>query len=102
MEVRGLPEQIVHEIPIFKNNQSKMEWRCGSSGRAPALEDETPIPQKKKKSKKSIHLAAGCTWLTPVILATQKAEIRSVVWYRGATPGALFLAGFRNKLTRHG
>jgi hypothetical protein len=27
---------------ISKNNQSKMDWRCGSSGRAPALQVQSP------------------------------------------------------------
>jgi hypothetical protein len=34
---------------ISKNNQSKMDWRHGSSCRAPALQAQSPNPTKKKK-----------------------------------------------------
>jgi hypothetical protein len=41
-------------IPHLQNNQSKMDWRCDSSGRVPGLQvkkpsAQTPIPPKKKK-----------------------------------------------------
>jgi hypothetical protein len=35
ISVQGQPRQILHETPISKNNQSKMDWKCGSSGREP-------------------------------------------------------------------
>jgi hypothetical protein len=38
--------------PALANNQSKMEWRCGSSGRVLALQtrsSELNLPPKKKK-----------------------------------------------------
>jgi hypothetical protein len=34
---------------------------------------------KKEKKKKQNYLTAGCRWLTPVILATQEAEIRRII-----------------------
>jgi hypothetical protein len=34
-------------------------------------------------------LLARCWWLTPVILATQEAEIRRIVWFK-ASPGKQF------------
>jgi hypothetical protein len=38
------------------NNQSKMDWRCGSSGREPVLQAQSlssnSKPKKKKKKKK--------------------------------------------------
>jgi hypothetical protein len=38
---------------MSKNNQNKMDWRCGSSGRAPALQEQSlelrPQSHKKKK-----------------------------------------------------
>jgi hypothetical protein len=36
--VPGQPGQNIHDTPNSKiNNKSKMDWRCGSSGGAPAL-----------------------------------------------------------------
>jgi hypothetical protein len=68
--------------PYFQNNQSKMDWRCGSRGRAPALQTQSPdfktqTHQKKvsvrykldlkdseyKKEEESIH---------PIYLSTHK------------------------------
>jgi hypothetical protein len=48
----------VHETTFPKNNQSKMYWKCGSSGKAPALQMRNPglnpqIHQKKKKKEAS-------------------------------------------------
>jgi hypothetical protein len=40
--VCGQPQQIVHEIPHLQNIQSKIDWRCGSSCRAPALQRAKP------------------------------------------------------------
>jgi hypothetical protein len=39
--VRGQPGQTVLQIQL-QNKQSKMDWRCGSSGRAPALPARSP------------------------------------------------------------
>jgi hypothetical protein len=36
--VQGQPGPIVQETPVFKNSQSKMEQRYGSSSRTPALQ----------------------------------------------------------------
>jgi hypothetical protein len=43
--VRGQPKKIVHETPSKitrakknNNNQSKMDWRCASSGIAPIIQ----------------------------------------------------------------
>jgi hypothetical protein len=42
--------------PYFQNNQSKKDWRCGSTGKAPALHVQSPEfklqSQKKKKRKR--------------------------------------------------
>jgi hypothetical protein len=38
----------------------------------------SPRTTKKKKKKKKERQIAGCWWLTPVILATQEAEIRRI------------------------
>jgi hypothetical protein len=39
--VRGQPGQIVCKTHL-QNNQSKMDWRCDSSGGAPALQVQSP------------------------------------------------------------
>jgi hypothetical protein len=36
--VPGQPRQIVLKNSHLINNQSKLDWRCGSSGRMPALQ----------------------------------------------------------------
>jgi hypothetical protein len=35
----------------LQNNQSKVDWRCSSSGRAPAGSNPSPTKKKKKKEK---------------------------------------------------
>jgi hypothetical protein len=62
--VQGQLGQIVHETPPhLQNNQSKMDWRCGSSSRVPALPAQSPevkpssvllSPKKRERKKKSI------------------------------------------------
>jgi hypothetical protein len=53
----GQFRQAVCEIPSPKNNQSKMDWRYGSSGRTPALQVQSPEFKphfyERKKEKKS-------------------------------------------------
>jgi hypothetical protein len=52
--IQGQLRQIVHETPPanLQNNQSKMDWRCGSSGRMPTLQckalSSNPSPPPKK------------------------------------------------------
>jgi hypothetical protein len=36
--VQGQHRQIVYKRPYLQNNQSKMDWRHGSSSRVPALQ----------------------------------------------------------------
>jgi hypothetical protein len=52
VKFQGQPEQIV---PPYKNNHSKMNWRCGSSGRVPALQEQNlefkPQSGRKKGRK---------------------------------------------------
>jgi hypothetical protein len=54
--------------PHLPNNQSKMDWRCGSRGRVSALQalssDFIPTPPKKKKVE-----AEPDTFLAAVILS---------------------------------
>jgi hypothetical protein len=38
IQAQGQPRQIVPETPHLQNNHSKMDWRCGSRGRVPALQ----------------------------------------------------------------
>jgi hypothetical protein len=38
IKVQAQPREIVCKTAISKNNQSKTDWRCGSSGRKPALQ----------------------------------------------------------------
>jgi hypothetical protein len=45
--VQGQPRKIIWETPHLQNNQSKMDWRCGSNGRASA----NPSPTKSKINK---------------------------------------------------
>jgi hypothetical protein len=51
--VQGQPQKIVCEMPPthLQNNQTKTDWRCGSSSRAPALQvqslefkPQSPLP----------------------------------------------------------
>jgi hypothetical protein len=51
----------VHMRPNLQNNQSKMDWRCGSSDRIPALQAQSPefkpqSHQKKRKKRKETTL----------------------------------------------
>jgi hypothetical protein len=48
------PDRVVFKTPISKNNQSKMNWRCGSSVRAPALQVQTPVPPWKKNNQQNL------------------------------------------------
>jgi hypothetical protein len=52
--VWGQTRQIVHKTPSL-NNQSQMDWRCGSSNWVPALQNWGPgfkfQSHKKKKPK---------------------------------------------------
>jgi hypothetical protein len=38
--VQDQSRQILHEIPSPKCNQIEMDWRCGASGSAPALQTQ--------------------------------------------------------------
>jgi hypothetical protein len=56
IEVWGQLRQIILETPHLQNNQSKMDWRCGSSSRVPALQVWSPefklqFHNQKKVSK---------------------------------------------------
>jgi hypothetical protein len=42
MMVRDQPRLMVHEIPHLQNNQSKINWTCDSSSRAPVLPSRSP------------------------------------------------------------
>jgi hypothetical protein len=52
--VQGQPGQIVHETPFPKNNQSKIDWRTGSSDtecllcKCEALSSNPRLTQKKE------------------------------------------------------
>jgi hypothetical protein len=53
--VSGQSRQIVHETLHLQNSQSKMDWRCGSSGRVPALQClQFKLQSHQKKKKKAI------------------------------------------------
>jgi hypothetical protein len=45
--------------PHQQNNQSKMDWRCGSSGRGPVLQVQSPElkPQSHQKKKKKAKVS---------------------------------------------
>jgi hypothetical protein len=60
-----------------------IEWRCGSSGRVPTLQVQSPKfkPQSYQKNKqtKNYNLARR-QWFTSIILAAiQEAEIRKIM-----------------------
>jgi hypothetical protein len=60
-KVQGQPRQIVHKTHL-QNIQGKMDWRCGSSGRVPALQVLNPKfkPQSYHlKKKKGIFVTGG-------------------------------------------
>jgi hypothetical protein len=57
---------------ISQNNRSKMDQRCGSSGRTPALQVQSPEikPQSHKKRKSKVALRRSWTWWhTPLTIA---------------------------------
>jgi hypothetical protein len=75
--------------PHLHNNQSKMDWRCGLSGRAPIsyriiLCGQSWVAVPTIVMLYSEHFLchqdfwAGHWWLTSVILTTQEAEIRKI------------------------
>jgi hypothetical protein len=45
--IRGQPRQ-----KVLQNNQSKMDWRCGPSGKVPTLQGVQTLVASKKKKKK--------------------------------------------------
>jgi hypothetical protein len=51
--VWGQLKQIVRETHIFKNNQDKIDWSCGSRGRVPVLQAWSPEfrPQSHQKQQ---------------------------------------------------
>jgi hypothetical protein len=64
-----------------------MGWKCDSNNRVPALQVQNPTNPPKKKSLHLLVCLLNCNlykhmawhlWLTPVILATQEAEIRRI------------------------
>jgi hypothetical protein len=68
--VWGQPRQIVHETPYLQNNQTKMDWRHGSSslaGMKPWV--QTQSHQKKKKKK------TACMILRMLFEVSQLPEI---------------------------
>jgi hypothetical protein len=52
--VQGQLRQIALKAPISKISRAKMDWRCGSSSTAPALQVQSPKfkPQSHQKKKK--------------------------------------------------
>jgi hypothetical protein len=49
--VWGQPGQILFKTPLSKNNQVKMDWRCGSSSRMPALQTQSPEFKSQSHAK---------------------------------------------------
>jgi hypothetical protein len=56
--------------PHLQNNQSKMNWRCGSSGGAPSLQVQSPefkpqshVKKEKKKKKRDSEVQCPCAQL---------------------------------------
>jgi hypothetical protein len=45
--IRGQPRQ-----KVLQNNQSKMDWRCGPSGKVPTLQGVQTLVASKKERKK--------------------------------------------------
>jgi hypothetical protein len=45
---------------MSKNNQSKMDWRCDSSGRAPALQVQSPEFKAQSHLKTKQNKNLGC------------------------------------------
>jgi hypothetical protein len=46
--------------PHLQNNQSKMDWRCGSSSRVPALQAKFHQKKKKKKVREKRYACMLC------------------------------------------
>jgi hypothetical protein len=53
--VPGQPQENSSQDPISKSNQRKMDWKCVSSCRAPALQVQSP-EFKSKSHKKRIKV----------------------------------------------
>jgi hypothetical protein len=51
--VQGQPGQIVHK-PHLQNNQSKMDWRCGSRTKTPALQVQSSELKPQSNQKKNL------------------------------------------------
>jgi hypothetical protein len=63
IKVQGQSAQTVQETPISKKNQSKMDWRCGSSRRMPALQEESlEFKYQSHKKERDYHLYHFKNW----------------------------------------
>jgi hypothetical protein len=60
--VQGQPRQNSSRDPISKNKQSWMDWRCGSSGRAPALQMQSP-EFKNQSHQKEVNMHMSRVWI---------------------------------------
>jgi hypothetical protein len=55
---------VCETTPISKTSKAKMDWRCGSSGRAPALQAQ--IPEFKAKKQNFLFICETTTFVKTV------------------------------------
>jgi hypothetical protein len=48
--------QVIDKTPVSKNNQRKMDWRCGSSGRSSALQVRSTEFKHQSPAKKIMYI----------------------------------------------
>jgi hypothetical protein len=83
--VWGHPGQIVLETPSPNNNQSKVEWRCGSSGMVPPLQVWSPDLTETKWTGCVVQavecLLCKCKVLSSNASPTKKNPPRLESWF---------------------
>jgi hypothetical protein len=81
--------EIVHKTPSPKNNQNKMNCRCGSSSRAPALQEQSsefkpfsPLRERKREREDTLYHQQKPLWhqTLPSPKQKKKQRVRISTW----------------------
>jgi hypothetical protein len=91
IKVQGQPGQIVPRLHL-QNNQSKMNWRYGSSSRAPALQAWSPEfkLQSHKKTSVIVVKVPSVKLHHPFVISDSHSETLRTILF------SLLLDGFKN------